>query len=66
MSGPTWTRSVLSDLSGEQLTEIRQRALDLAVTTAPEVPRESAVERRKRILADADAWVKFIIAGKTT
>ena len=63
MSVPTWTRNVLSDLSGEQLVMVRQHALDLAVGALPE-QRESAAERRKRITADADAWVRFILAGK--
>lgn len=54
---------MLSDLSGEQLVEVRRHALDLAVSY-PFENRESLVERRKRITADADAWVKFILAGK--
>lgn len=50
-------------MSGEQLADVRRHALELAVTH--ESPsRENAGERRKRITADADAWVKFILAGK--
>jgi hypothetical protein len=54
---------VLSELSGDQLAEVRQRALELAVAYAA-TERETAAERRKRITTDADAWVKFILAGK--
>lgn len=42
---------------------VRQHALDLAVAHLSE-QRETPAERRKRVTADADAYTRFVLAGK--
>lgn len=59
-------RDVTQNCSVEELLKIRQHALDLA-TSRPPANRpgsETDAQRRQRITADADTYVKFMLAGR--
>lgn len=64
---PTAPRDVTQSCSVDQLLDLRIRALELAhsrVTQRSGVSSESEGDRRRRITADASAYVDFITAGK--